>query len=55
MNNKNPLDYVYLYNGNNIVSSKDQYGLLPKYFEEQLIRIYVKNLDKYQKIKDLFF
>ena len=55
MNNKNPLDYVYLYNGNNIVSSKDQYGLLPKYFEEQLIRIYVKNLDKYQKIKELFF
>ena len=55
MNNKNPLDYVYLYNGNNIVSSKDQYGLLPKYFEEKLIRIYVKNLDKYQKIKELFF
>jgi deoxynucleoside triphosphate triphosphohydrolase SAMHD1 len=53
MNNQNPLDYVFLYNGNNIVSSKDQTGLLPKYFEEKLIRVYVKNLDNYEKIKEI--
>lgn len=53
MNNKNPLDYVFLYKGNSIVSSQEQSGLLPKYFEEKLIRIYVRNLDNYEKIKEL--
>lgn len=53
MNEKNPLDFVFLYNGNNIVNSKDQTGLLPQNFEEKLIRIYVKNLQNFNKIKEL--
>ena len=53
MNNKNPMDFVFFYNGNNIVSSKEQTGLLPKHFEEKLIRIYVRNLYNFEKIKEI--
>lgn len=53
MNNKNPMDFVFFYNGNNIVSNKEQTGLLPKHFEEKLIRIYVRNLYNFEKIKEI--
>ena len=53
MNDKNPLDYVFLYNGNELVDTKKISGLLPKQFEETLIRIYVKNLNQFNKIKEI--
>lgn len=53
MNDKNPLDYICFYNGNKIINSNQKNSLLPKIFEEKIIRIYIKNLDIYNKIKDI--
>lgn len=53
MSDKNPLDYIFLYNNNIIVDTKTLSGLLPQQFEETIFRIYVKSLCKFNKIKEL--
>lgn len=53
MGDKNPLEYIFLYNGNEIVDPTSQSGLLPEQFEETIHRIYVKNLDQFNFIKNL--
>jgi len=53
MNDKNPLDFVFLYNGNELINTKKLSGLLPKQFEETVLRIYIKNLENYNKIKEI--
>ena len=53
MSDKNPLDYIYLYNDNKIVDTKSLSGLLPDQFEETIIRIYVKSLDNFNKINKI--
>lgn len=53
MSDKNPLDYIFLYNDNKIVDTKSLSGLLPDQFEETIIRIYVKSLDNFNKINKI--
>jgi len=53
MNDKNPLDFVFLYNGNELINTKKLFGLLPKQFEETVLRIYIKKLENYNKIKEI--
>ena len=53
MSDKNPLDYIFVYNDNKIVDTKTLSGLLPKQFEETIVRIYVKSLDNFNKIKEI--
>lgn len=53
MSDKNPLDYIFVYNDNKIVDTKNLSGLLPKQFEETIVRIYVKSLDNFNKIKEI--
>lgn len=46
MKDKNPVDYVFLYNSDNqIIDSRNKSGLLPKQFEENIYRIFVKNIN----------
>tara|TARA_B100001248_G_C27127256_1_gene338494 strand:- start:86 stop:526 length:441 start_codon:yes stop_codon:yes gene_type:complete len=51
MNDKNPLNFVYLYENYEIVNNNFLF-LKPDKFEENIIRIYVKEKKNFNKIKN---
>jgi len=53
MGDKNPLEYVFLYDGNKIVNPKNCSGLLPEQFEEIIFRIYVKKIKNFNDINKI--
>ena len=51
MNDKNPLNFVYLYENYEIVNNNFLF-LKPDKFEENIIRVYVKEKKNFNKIKE---
>ena len=52
-NDQNPLNYVYLYEKNNIICNNNEISLIyPIIFEEKIIRIYSKLNDKNELIRN---